>query len=269
IMDKMFILLIICIQLISVDYLQAATAGANNNDEALKDIFKSLLPKDFLEKQVAKDAKKNGKSTKTSGKAMQNLIHGFENVLESLAAPDNGNCVYKCPNGATPKAKPNHKVVPNGCGSHGFKPDVSAFPGLTDCCNKHDICYGTCGRGQAVCDRSFNACMADSCEQMRKSGAIKSDEALTECRATAAAFHLTVVSVGCQFYREAQASACVCGGGVKPTGSTAQDKIRQFNEEQRAKEAAQPAPSIEDLLDNIDLSDSLFDLPEAVDHDEL
>uniref|UniRef100_A0A1I8IL93 Phospholipase A2 n=1 Tax=Macrostomum lignano TaxID=282301 RepID=A0A1I8IL93_9PLAT len=252
-MDKMFIWLIICIQLISVGYLQAATAGANNNDEALKDIFKSLLPKDFLEKQVAKDAKKNGKSIKTSGKAMQNLIHGFENVLESLSAPDNGNCVYKCPNGATPKAKPNHKVVPNGCGSHGFKPDVSAFPGLTDCCNKHDICYGTCGRGQAVCDRSFNACMADSCEQMRKSGAIKSDEALTECRATAAAFHLTVVSVGCQFL---------------PRGP-GQRLFRQFNEEQRAKEAAQPAPSIEDLLDNIDLSDSLFDLPEAVDHDEL
>ena len=51
----------------------------------------------------------------------------------------------------------------NGCGSGGFiKIDFSKydnFSGFNSCCNKHDICYNTCGSTKLACDSVFNDCL--------------------------------------------------------------------------------------------------------------
>jgi len=52
------------------------------------------------------------------------------------------------------------------CGSTGteFVPDRLGYgPSFSRCCWRHDICYGTCGRTQASCDRELFNCMAQAC----------------------------------------------------------------------------------------------------------
>ena len=38
------------------------------------------------------------------------------------------------------------------------------MPDMTKCCDKHDICYGTCGETRQYCDRKFRRCLEDICE---------------------------------------------------------------------------------------------------------
>ena len=50
----------------------------------------------------------------------------------------------------------------NGCGSVVITIDFSKYDnlsGFNSCCNKHDICYNTCGGTKLVCDSTFNDCL--------------------------------------------------------------------------------------------------------------
>ncbi len=37
---------------------------------------------------------------------------------------------------------------------------------LIECCNKHDLCYDTCGKKQLICDTEFLHCMIEVCQQL-------------------------------------------------------------------------------------------------------
>ncbi len=48
-----------------------------------------------------------------------------------------------------------------------FQLDTSEFPRLTRCCNRHDLCYDTCGKERHECDEKFKTCVQKSCKAMR------------------------------------------------------------------------------------------------------
>jgi len=40
---------------------------------------------------------------------------------------------------------------------------ISMLPELTECCNRHDRCYDTCGSNKIVCDQQFKNCVQELC----------------------------------------------------------------------------------------------------------
>jgi secretory phospholipase A2 len=117
-------------------------------------------------------------------------------------------CIFRCPAGKPVKAqRASHKPSFNGCGSGGFKMDVSNWPGVEQCCNEHDVCYDTCGRERHECDESFGVCLDKKC------GCDK------ECDSTASMLKLGTNMLGCSFYLDSQRQACGC------TKSAAKDDL--------------------------------------------
>jgi hypothetical protein len=39
---------------------------------------------------------------------------------------------------------------------------------ITECCNEHDVCYGTCNAKKDVCDRKFKFCLSQYCERVER-----------------------------------------------------------------------------------------------------
>lgn len=40
---------------------------------------------------------------------------------------------------------------------------------MTNCCNEHDKCYDTCGKGKEVCDIDFQRCLYNYCDTYKNS----------------------------------------------------------------------------------------------------
>ena len=56
----------------------------------------------------------------------------------------------------------------NGCGSKDSEWVPDSFFGIvsfTEACNKHDVCYGTCGANKADCDKGLREDMASACDK--------------------------------------------------------------------------------------------------------
>lgn len=53
----------------------------------------------------------------------------------------------------------------NGCGTRklGLRFSSVNLSKLDTCCNKHDICYSTCGVIKSSCDYEFLKCLLNSC----------------------------------------------------------------------------------------------------------
>ena len=41
-------------------------------------------------------------------------------------------------------------------------------PGMTECCDGHDICYDTCLSDKKKCDKKFKDCLHDTCKKNKK-----------------------------------------------------------------------------------------------------
>ena len=39
---------------------------------------------------------------------------------------------------------------------------------MTSCCNKHDICYDSCGTDRDECDDEFKQCLDKMCRELKK-----------------------------------------------------------------------------------------------------
>ncbi|MCS6871810.1 MAG: phospholipase A2 [Anaerolineae bacterium] len=88
----------------------------------------------------------------------------------------------------------------NGCGPErfgGLVPDLW----FTPACNRHDICYGTCGSNRAACDSRFY-------EDMRAICATRSWWTRTSCYAAAWTYYQAVRNFGQGAYNNAQRVAC-------------------------------------------------------------
>ena len=84
-----------------------------------------------------------------------------------------------CKDGETAYENGSVKDI-NGCGSGSFMAKYSKYSGpytskFTPCCNKHDVCYETCGgpdfgETHDKCDDAFKKCMDDYCDSSTSKG---------------------------------------------------------------------------------------------------
>jgi len=126
------------------------------------------------------------------------LAYQVKNITHTPAALS--NCDFKCSTGK-PVPKPGYKPVANGCGPKGNM-DIKSCGYLTECCNRHDKCYGTCGSGRANCDNRFGTC---------NSIPLGVKPILRPfCRFVGRLYTLGVRIGGCNFYRGSQTKGCVC-----------------------------------------------------------
>ncbi|CAM2726813.1 unnamed protein product [Rotaria socialis] len=100
----------------------------------------------------------------------------------------------------------------NGCGAEGsVNIDRSLkYVGehvMIPCCNRHDICYETCGKTQNECDSEFRSCMNAACNTI-KAGEGEWWMAMRRflCLADALAIHRIVIAFGTSPYNATQQS---------------------------------------------------------------
>jgi hypothetical protein len=123
-----------------------------------------------------------------------------------------GDCQFKCKDGSAGVQKSGYKPSTNGCGVAGLSVKLGDHD-FTDCCNAHDVCYGSCGESKTLCDTQFKVCMTMKCKDTSKSA--DSEET---CRSNADLYFLGVNSMGCRAYQDSQKEACDCGsGGAAPS----------------------------------------------------
>jgi len=142
----------------------------------------------------------------------QDGLAGLGDLAKMFAMMSGGDeCKLTCPKSIEPTANPKHKPSSNGCGSFGFKFDVSKFPGFTSCCDAHDMCYDTCNNKRNDCDEDFKECLNNSChmEGIKEKHHKKLHEA---CGQTADMMHSGTVGLGCAAFKESQRNACLCNG---------------------------------------------------------
>jgi secretory phospholipase A2 len=86
---------------------------------------------------------------------------------------------------------------PNGCTA---VPDAPLGYNFKPCCDKHDMCYCTCGVTREQCDLVFCGCLLGRC-------GTKCLWVPTPCRAAASAYCLAVKLFGESYYNRAQVMA--------------------------------------------------------------
>eukprot|EP00211_Chloroparvula_japonica_P016235 CAMPEP_0119133808 /NCGR_PEP_ID=MMETSP1310-20130426/13646_1 /TAXON_ID=464262 /ORGANISM="Genus nov. species nov., Strain RCC2339" /LENGTH=192 /DNA_ID=CAMNT_0007124511 /DNA_START=84 /DNA_END=662 /DNA_ORIENTATION=+ len=112
---------------------------------------------------------------------------------------------FSCPAGQIVVPDETHVSTSNGCGSSG-EFNYGAFAGafdFTECCDKHDHCYDTCGAGKPNCEDEFLSCMQFVCK-------LYNGEDATRCGRQANIFHGAVLHFGCFAYQNSQQNACMC-----------------------------------------------------------
>uniref|UniRef100_A0A6B0UWN1 Putative phospholipase a2 group xii n=1 Tax=Ixodes ricinus TaxID=34613 RepID=A0A6B0UWN1_IXORI len=118
--------------------------------------------------------------------------------------PQTDACRFRCPGSTKPVPRPAHRSSANGCGTGDFKIPASALPHpeFETCCNRHDICYDTCGENRTSCDEIFEKCMTGVCQTRASSK--------DNCLATSRLFTTMTAEHGCDPFLKSQKKACVC-----------------------------------------------------------
>ena len=70
-------------------------------------------------------------------------------------------CVIECPAGQSAQQLMDIQVTSNGCPAH--IPEEEDF---TYCCDRHDVCYSTCGATKAYCDEDLQKCVQKLCKEV-------------------------------------------------------------------------------------------------------
>eukprot|EP00403_Amphidinium_massartii_P026277 CAMPEP_0178387746 /NCGR_PEP_ID=MMETSP0689_2-20121128/9231_1 /TAXON_ID=160604 /ORGANISM="Amphidinium massartii, Strain CS-259" /LENGTH=215 /DNA_ID=CAMNT_0020008117 /DNA_START=12 /DNA_END=655 /DNA_ORIENTATION=+ len=103
---------------------------------------------------------------------------GLADLLQGLGGQQGGGGGGKkkaaiCPAEKIAVPKPLKKLKPgtliaNGCGPQGM---VMKEPyGLWRCCNRHDVCYSSCGASFDFCEKKFKQCTQERCKQPENAG---------------------------------------------------------------------------------------------------
>jgi len=114
---------------------------------------------------------------------------------------------------ACPKKVPKEDYSPtyNGCGPDGLDYAIpDSLPGVYDFygpCQKHDVCYGTCGKTQQQCDDDFLQGMLAYCSQRH---GVRWSTLGFECRRLAGVYHRAVAGSGLAAWKQAQVEGCDC-----------------------------------------------------------
>lgn len=147
------------------------------------------------------------------GDVFKNLItvaKKFKIVHEVFDAAVEENCVFTCPNGATPVRNKLYMPSSDGCGALGLKINSEYLPAaeMEGCCNDHDICYDTCNSDKELCDIEFKRCLYKYCDGYDKSAV--ADLVVKGCKAAAKMLFTGTLTLGCKAYRDSQGRACYC-----------------------------------------------------------
>lgn len=121
-----------------------------------------------------------------------------------------GDCSFACPDGSSGVPNPTYRPKQDGCGLPGLHIqnldfEMNKDTNFVNCCNEHDVCYGTCGMKKDDCDTDFRKCMLQWCSKRHKK-----TEKLEACEKRGNIFATTTKIGGCRNYREAQKGACLC-----------------------------------------------------------
>lgn len=95
--------------------------------------------------------------------------------------------------------------------------DISPYPGMHKCCDKHDKCYDTCNTEKAECDNDFQSCMAEYCTTL------KPRRLERDCGNAAGLMFTGTAVFGCDSYLESQKQACDCSHIPKTSGRLRRD----------------------------------------------
>ena len=125
-----------------------------------------------------------------------------------------GCCEYR-----TTEQKRDYTPSFNGCGSDGdISGDIVPNTYFEEACNRHDVCYGTCGQDREKCDLKFKDDMYAICERIMNEkrgrnpydfiGDLVYGWGLASCKALAYAYYQPVVWWGASAYEAAQDEAC-------------------------------------------------------------
>ncbi|XP_060077722.1 group XIIA secretory phospholipase A2-like [Ylistrum balloti] len=145
-----------------------------------------------------------------NGDGGDDLLASFGSMIDSLSGSlgDNKDCTFRCPKAnQVSKPREGHNPTSNGCGSYGMVLNTEKLPKMTKCCDRHDICYGTCNTNKDSCDRIFKQCLEDMCTDL--SGSLSQDE-YEGCEATAELMYQGTVALGCGSFIQSQKDACEC-----------------------------------------------------------
>jgi secretory phospholipase A2 len=140
-----------------------------------------------------------------------NLIK--ERLRNSSNSKTLGVSLKKCSIGQKLFPNPNHKPTSNGCGPEGSTRIVTIgkviAPHFQSCCDKHDICYGTCNpTNKNTCDQDFYDCMKEICDE--KFSSIIKKPLKVGCKLEGKVLFTAVSKLGENAYNIAQNDACIC-----------------------------------------------------------
>jgi hypothetical protein len=114
--------------------------------------------------------------------------------------------VHRCNPGEIPQHRPYSRPEYNGCGTYELKVNL-ATNDMEQCCNMHDLCYGSCGRTKDECDEMFLECMVHQCIATHPDAASR---AYKRCLREARLYFNGVFGFGCFAYKRAQQKHCEC-----------------------------------------------------------
>lgn len=118
-----------------------------------------------------------------------------------------------CPQSTVIVQKPNYVFKTNGCGpqkqwySRITNRIIQRFhPTLIECCDKHDICYQTCGQIRKKCDTAFRDCVYKKCKVIKKWRWFRR----LRCKAYAKFMYRAVSKFGKYFFHPNTIDRCMC-----------------------------------------------------------
>jgi secretory phospholipase A2 len=93
---------------------------------------------------------------------------------------------------------------------------LSAVPrSWKQCCDKHDICYGTCNKAKSTCDSDMLKCMTTQVKLFSLKSTRTKDEDKCVKYKLDKVFYEAVHTLGCSPYKSAQEEACSCRKNIK------------------------------------------------------
>jgi len=131
-------------------------------------------------------------------------LHG-PNGEVCVPATSTADCTSRsCPDGEVLVEDPDHPSTSNGCGPASIPFSAPSFS-FEDCCNNHDLCYGSCYTvSKKDCDDNFYTCMYCSCY------AEYNDLTVDFCLELACSYYQLVDEFGCDAFQASQDNTCLC-----------------------------------------------------------
>ncbi|CAL8366993.1 unnamed protein product [Gadus morhua 'NCC'] len=197
------------LSLVAADLSDDSDAPDLSAQETLPEEERAGVPGN-TELQTGKEAEDSGGWGLSGLRGSFQTINGYFDSMVELVGGRNGVCQYRCRHGSIPQPRPDYQIPePDGCTSSliGMQFDLG-IPAMTQCCDKLDQCYDTCGSSKSRCDSKFRWCLHSLCTDLKTSLGFVSK--VKACESGADALYNTVSTLGCRPYMNSQRAACVC-----------------------------------------------------------